>query len=244
MKKVCTWVMLVGFLLAVVGSAAAQQGQIGAKAGIGTFRFNGESSFTSGQWLGGIEGEFSVTEDLRVEGQWVGGFARTMTTGGETYETGFTASPWRGHGALGYLIFDEDGVQLYGGLSYEIARMALANNDAGIPSQSFFGRGFGLHGHASILLTPELGATASIHGTPWFTWEYTQGSSARKDIKGSSFAYQLEIAYSVYENIALTLGYNGHRSSVDSFTFVDGGPDIGKSSGVFSGVTFGASISF
>lgn len=249
MKKTGLWLTVISLLLLVTaGSAAAEQVRITGYAGLGNLRVTGEDNITSSQWLGSVTAEAYPTNDLRAEGSWMGGFSRNLSMGGEELAGVHTAAPWRIHGAVGYLLMEDDGFRVYGGLSYELARVSLRHPAFTTSAlRHFTGQGFGMHGHASFEIMDQMGFSASVHGAPWFSWEYQEGNRALKNIRGSSFAYQLNVHYNIQEDIAVHVGYASQRAAIASFDFQrtdDTMVKLPKSSTAFSGLTLGASISF
>lgn len=257
MKQIALGVFLVLLaVLAVPQAAAAQTASLGGQLGMGSLQVDplleGDEAVSSSQWLAAADVEFFPTEDLRIEGGWVGGFARNMAAGGEEAESmgaGMTASPWKIHGAVGYLVFEQDNLSVYGGLGYQLNRITLLHDEIVEGDRiRLTGMGFQGHAHAALGLMDDLAFSASVHGAPWYSWEYQQGTSAEKNIGGSSYSYNLSLKYqlpeNLMENLAVQIGYTSQRTSISEFTFRAEEEERPSSSTRFSGFTVGASIEF
>jgi len=144
----------------------------------------------------------------------------------------------------GYLVLNEQNITLYAGLGYKLLSFNIREENLRDNAEfKFSGHNFIGHVDVSIKVMDNLHAKASINGTPWFTWEYTEGNQAVKNLDGgSAFNYNLGLEYQFDQGYSLNVGYRGGSLSIPEFEFDS--EDIPATKGSFSGLSGGVSIHF
>jgi len=142
-----------------------------------------------------------------------------------------------------YLFFNQDALQVYGGLGYQFLNTRIENSKVESGKKSTFsGHGFVGQAIVAIPVSDEIRTAVTITGNPWSKWSFKQGTTTEAGIVGPSFVYQLDVTWDFSEDLGAHLGLLGGSFSIPSFTY---GTDTKQATqGSFTGISLGVTHRF
>lgn len=142
-----------------------------------------------------------------------------------------------------YLLLQDTGLKVYGGLGYGLTWINVKHPQLRDGDRfSLAGKGFAGQAVVKFDLGDKFGADAFISASPWFQWEYTQGTTSEKSIGGSAYHYQLGFEYELTPEYSVRLGLHGGSNGVNAFEYDE--QELDKTSSGYTGVTVGMSWNF
>lgn len=138
-----------------------------------------------------------------------------------------------------YQAVNEEALRVYGGLGYQLLGVRIKHPDVeNNDNLKFSGRGFVGQAVVEIDIAENFRAQATITGTPWFKWDYSQGGITDSNIdKGSSFNYQVDMAYDFNPEYGIQLGLMGGSYGIPKFEFQHN--PMEQTNGSFTGISAG-----
>lgn len=138
-----------------------------------------------------------------------------------------------------YLAVNEEALRVYGGLGYQLLGIRIQHPDIeDNENLKFSGSGFVGQAVVKIDIAEHFKAQATITGTPWFKWSYTQDGYTTTNIdKGRSFNYQVDLVYDFNPEYGIQLGLMGGSYGIPKFEFKEN--LVEQTSASFTGINAG-----
>ncbi len=220
-------IILCCFLL--VPNVASAELLAGVHLGYGRTNYSqvlGDNKVSNTEWSSGVWANYRH-EDLFFEGFYQGSLGIQD----------FKVSRHLGHVGVSYLFFEEDVLQVFGGLGYQLisTRFDTPQVDGG-NTNTLTGHGFAGQVVVDIAISEEFRTTATVAGNPWAKWSRSSGNTTvASDESGQAFIYKVELFYDFSDDFGAHLSLLGNNYRVPSFGTV--GATRSTSTSINLGVT-------
>ena len=228
--------MLILCCLVPLPHTASAQLLAGVHVGYGRTNYSqvlGEKNLTNTEWSSGVWANYRH-EDLLFTGFYHGSLGLQD----------FKSSRHLAHIGASYRFLEEDMLQVYGGLGYQLlsTRFDTPQVDKGNVN-TFTGHGFTGQVVVDIAITEELRTMATVVANPWVKWAHQTNNITDGNIdSGHAFLYKLELFYDFSTDFGAHLSVLGNTYRVPSFSRDTG--DIGETKSSSVSVNLGVTRHF
>lgn len=146
-------------------------------------------------------------------------------------------------------VFSDTNLDIYVGLGYQYSTNTLKDvisYDADpIKEVKLTGQGFTGNIRTIFTLLDQLRLVATIDGSPWYTWNYSENTITQSNITpGSAYNYRLKLEYDINQLWSVQLGYAGSTTKIGKFNFITGEKPIPETKTSQEGITIGLAYYF
>jgi hypothetical protein len=203
--------LLILCLVLLLSQGASAQLQAGVHLGYGRNSYSsilGEKNVAHTEWSSGVWADY-YHEDLLLTGFYQGSLGLKD----------FKSSRHLGHIGAAYRFLEDDMLQVYGGLGYQLLSTGLnaPQIDEG-KVNTFTGHGFSGQVVVGIDISDEFRTIAMVAASPWARWSHQADNVTDANIKaGHSFLYKLELYYDFSEEFGAHFSILGNTYRVPEF---------------------------
>ena len=193
----------------------------------------GEKNLTNTEWSSGVWANYRH-EDLLFTGFYQGSLGLQE----------FNASRHLAHIGANYRFLEEDMLQVYGGLGYQLVstRFSTPQVDSG-KRNTLTGHGFSGQVVVDIAITDEFRSRATVIANPWTKWAHAADGVTDTNIdSGHAFVYKLELYYDFSTDFGAHLSVLGNTYQVPGFS--RGNMEIGETKSSAVSINLGVTRHF
>lgn len=191
--------------------SASAQLQAGVHLGYGRTNHGqvlGEKNLTNTEWSSGVWADYRH-EELLFAGFYQGSLGLKD----------FNSSRHLAHIGVSYRFLEEDMLQVYGGLGYQLVSTRFSTPEVNSGNRNTLtGHGFAGQVVVDIAVTDEFRTSATVIANPWAKWSHTADGVTDTNIdSGHAFVYKLELYYDVTAEFGAHLSIVGNTYQVPKF---------------------------